>query len=73
MEAQCQGYLTGTTSDFLNQYFYLLQMKLGTGKEILRELGKLILAGHATRCLITKVIHRTTKIFMLMMLLQDIE
>lgn len=73
METQCQGYLTRTTSDFLNQYFYLLQMKLWTCKEIVRELGKLILAGHATICLIAKVIHRTTKIFMLVMLLQDIK
>lgn len=48
-------------------------MKLWTCKEIVREHGQLILAGHATMWLITKVIHRTTKIFMLVMLLQDIK
>lgn len=48
-------------------------MKLWTYKEIGRVLGKLILDGHATMWLISKVsFHRTTKIFMLVMLLQGI-
>lgn len=73
MEVQCQGHLSGTTPDFLKQEFYLLQMLLWTCKEILRELDKLILAGHAAMWLITKVVPRTTKIFMLVMLLQGIK
>lgn len=48
-------------------------MKLWTWKEIGRVLSRLILARHATMALITKVsLQRTTKIFMLVMLLQDI-
>lgn len=49
-------------------------MELWTCKEIGRVLGKLILAGHATMWLITKVsLHRTAKIIMLVMLLQGIK